>query len=166
MTSDLKSNSIFYNYHFLICFFCFILWLNVTFKHLRSYRDSGALTNVLPHRNAILQTQDMTPHPVTVYRDGADLSLYYPLMWNVTLEYTATHFDILGQTRPGNRSPTFHVHQRTLDFIMLIWWQLVGSLVEGTVITDQGPVVCESITLSARPLLLLYHFLITQTLLL
>ena len=49
--------------------------------------SSDTLTNVLPHRNAMLQTQDMTPHPVTVYRHGADLSLCYPLMWNVTLEY-------------------------------------------------------------------------------
>ena len=31
-------------------------------------------------------------------------------MWNVTLEYTATHFNVLGQTRPGNPSPTFHTH--------------------------------------------------------
>ena len=29
--------------------------------------SSGNLTNVLPHRNATPQTQDMTPHPVTVY---------------------------------------------------------------------------------------------------
>ena len=28
--------------------------------------SSGILTNVLPHRNVMLQTQDMTPHPVTV----------------------------------------------------------------------------------------------------
>ena len=35
-----------------------------------------------------------------------DLSLCYPLMWNVTLEYTATHFNVLGETRPGNPSPT------------------------------------------------------------
>ena len=48
--------------------------------------SSGTLTNVLPHRNAMPQTQDTTPHPVTVYRHGADLSLCYPLMWNVTLE--------------------------------------------------------------------------------
>ena len=44
--------------------------------------SSGTLTNVLPHRNAMPQTQDMTPHPVTVYRHGADPSLWYPLMWN------------------------------------------------------------------------------------
>ena len=40
------------------------------------------------------QTRDMTLHHVTVglYRHGADLSLCFPLMWNVTLEYTTTHF--------------------------------------------------------------------------
>ena len=75
--------------------------------------SSGTLTNVLPHRNAMPQTQDTTPHPVTVYRHGANLSLCYPLMWNVTLEYTATHFNVLGETRPWNPSPTFHTHQRT-----------------------------------------------------
>ena len=32
---------------------------------------SGTLTNVLPHRNAMPQTQDMTPHPITLYRHGA-----------------------------------------------------------------------------------------------
>ena len=60
--------------------------------------SSGVLTNVLPHRNAMPQRQDTTPRPITVYRHGADLSLCYPLMWNVTLEYTATHFNVLGET--------------------------------------------------------------------
>ena len=96
--------------------------------------SSGTLTNVLPHRNAMPQTQDTTPHPVTVYRHGADLSLCYPLMWNVTLEYTATHFNVLGETRPGNPSPTFHTYQRTLN-LMLSWWSTVGSSVESTVPT-------------------------------
>ena len=92
------------------------------------------LTNVLPHRNAMPQTQDTTPHPVTVYRHGANLSLCYPSMWNVTLEYTATHFNVLGETRPGNPSPTFHTHQRTFN-LMLSWWSTVGSSVESTVPT-------------------------------
>ena len=96
--------------------------------------SSGTLTNVLPHRNAMPQTQDTTPHPVTVYRHGANLSLCYPSMWNVTLEYTATHFNVLGETRPGNPSPTFHTHQRTLN-LMLSWWSTVGSSVESTVPT-------------------------------
>ena len=91
--------------------------------------SSGTLTNVLPHRNAMPQTQDTTPHPVTVYRHGADLSLCYPLMWNVTLEYTATHFNVLGKTRLGNPSPIFHTHQRTLN-LMLSWCSTVGSSVE------------------------------------
>ena len=117
--------------------------------------SSGTLTNVLPHRNAMPQTQDTTPHPVTVYRHGANLSLCYPSMWNVTLEYTATHFNVLGETRPGNHSPTFHTHQRTFN-LMLSWWSTVGSSVESTVPTgswtrDLGPVVCESSTLSTRP---------------
>ena len=78
--------------------------------------------------------KDMTPYPITVYRHGADLSLCYPLMWNVTLEYTATHFNVLGETWPGNPSPTFHTQQRTLNF-MLLWWLTVGSSVESTVPT-------------------------------
>ena len=76
------------------------------------------------------QTQDMTPHPVTVYRHRPDLPLCYPLMWNITLEYTTTHFNVLGQTRSGNPSPTLHTHQRTLNYMMLIWWLSVTSLVE------------------------------------
>ena len=75
-----------------------------------------------------------TRHPTTVYRHGADLSLCYPSMLNVTLEYTTTHFNVLGETRPGNPSPTFHTHQRTLN-VMLSWWSTVGSSVESTVPT-------------------------------
>ena len=66
--------------------------------------SSDTLANMLPHRNDMPQTQDTTPLPVTVYRHRADLSLCYPLMWNVTLEYTATHFNVLGKNRPGNPS--------------------------------------------------------------
>ena len=65
--------------------------------------SSGTLTNVLPHRNPMPQTQDTTLHPVTVYRHRADLCLGYPLMWKVTLEYTATHFgsDPIGKSFPS-----------------------------------------------------------------
>ena len=86
--------------------------------------SSGTLTNVLPHRNAMLQTQDMTPHPVTVYRHGADL------MWNITVEYAATHFNVFGQTRSGNLST--HTSERS-NSMMLIWWY--GSPVESIVPT-------------------------------
>ena len=58
------------------------------------------LTNMLPQWNAMSYTciQDMNPHPVTAYRHGANLSFCYPLMWNITLEYTTTHFIVMGQT--------------------------------------------------------------------
>ena len=129
-----------WQYLFCFNFVCFVclgltslwnIWGHITTVPACS---SGTLTNVLPHRNAMPQTQDTTPHPVTVYRHGADLSLCYPLMWNVTLEYTATHFNVLGETRPGNPSPTFHTYQRTLN-LMLSWWSTVGSSVESTVPT-------------------------------
>ena len=89
--------------------------------------SSNILTSVLPHRNAMLGHRACHP---TVYRHGADLSLCYPLMWNVTLEFTTTHFNVLGQTRLGNPSPTFNTHQPTLNFMMLIWWLSVRSSVE------------------------------------
>ena len=75
-------------------------------------------------------------HPTSSqYTDTrADLSLCYPLMWTDTLEYTATHFNILGETRRGNPSPTFHTQQRTLN-LMLSWWSTVGSFVESTLPT-------------------------------
>ena len=92
--------------------------------------SSDTLTNVLPHKNAMPQKKDMTPHPVTVYRHGADLSFYYPLIFNVTLEYIANHINVLGQNQSGNPSPTFHTHQRTLNFLMLVWWSSVRSSVE------------------------------------
>ena len=110
------------------------------------------------------QTQDTIPHPVTVYRHRADLSLCYPLMWNVTLEYTSTHFNILGQTLSGNPSATFHSHQRKLTLMMLVVSKRLSK--KSTIPAESwtvGPVVCESIMLSARPQLLLIS---RQTLLL
>ena len=53
--------------------------------------------------------------PQTQYTD-TDLSLYYPLVWNVTLEYTVTHFNVLGKTRPGNPSPNAQV----CDAVMVV----------------------------------------------
>ena len=111
-----------------IFWFCLFVCLGLTslwniWGHITTVSacSSNTLTNVLPHRNVMPQTQYMTPHPVIVYRHGADLSLCYPLMWNVTLEYTATHFNVLGETRPGYPSPTFHTQQQTLN-LMLLWW--------------------------------------------
>ena len=41
--------------------------------------ENGTFTNVLPQRNAMPQTQDMTPYPLTVYKYGPDM-LCYPLI--------------------------------------------------------------------------------------
>ena len=108
--------------------------------------SSGTFPNVLPHRNAMPQTQDMTSHPVTVYRHGADLSLCNPLVWNVTLEYTATYFTVLGETRPGNPSATFRTHQQ-----MVVISRKLGRKNCTNWVLNKGPLVCESITLSAHP---------------
>ena len=95
------------------------IWVHITTVPTHTC-SCGTLINVLPHRNAMPQTQDRTPHPVTVYRHRADLSLCFPLIWNVTLEYTTTHLNVLGQTRSGNPSPTFHTPQQTLIVMMLV----------------------------------------------
>ena len=122
---------------------CFVLGLT----SLLNIRDhitivpacsSGTLTNVLPHRNAMPQTQDMTPHLVTVYRHGADLLLCYPLIWNVTLEYTATHFNVLGESRPGNPSATFHKQQQMLNLMLLV---VNSRKLSRKYRTNPGPVV-------------------------
>ena len=78
--------------------------------------SSGTLTVVLPHRNAMPQTQDTTSYPITVCRHRADLLLCYPSMWNATLENTATHFNVLGKTEPKilPRPPTHTSERSTL----------------------------------------------------
>ena len=55
--------------------------------------SSGTLTKVMLHWNAMLQTQGIHPTLLqyTVYRHRADLLLRYPLMWNITLEYTTSN---------------------------------------------------------------------------
>ena len=39
---------------------------------------------------------------------------------SIGVEYTATHFYVLGNTRPGNHSPTFHTHQRTKNNAVIV----------------------------------------------
>ena len=61
---------------------------------------NGTLTNVLPHKNAADTVHDIPPRHdtlMTVYRHRADLSLCYPFMWSVTVEYTNTNFNVLGK---------------------------------------------------------------------
>ena len=47
-------------------------------------------------------------------------------MCNVTLEYTTTHSYVMGQTRPGNTSPTFHTHSQPNDADMMVVSQKLG----------------------------------------
>ena len=95
-----------------LCFLCLLMFnVALTSEVISTVPtcSSGTLTNVLPHRN----TMSQTPYPVTVYRHRANLLLYYPLMWNVTLDYTTTHFNVLGQTRSVNASLTFQTHHQS-----------------------------------------------------
>ena len=80
--------------------------------------SSCTLTNVLPHRNAMLRTQDMTPHPVTVYRHRANLSRCYPLVWNVTLECTATQLNREVKISLRQRQRERHVCVLTSSFLV------------------------------------------------
>ena len=101
----------------------------------------------------------MTPDPVTVSRCRADLSLCYPLMWNVTLEYTATHFIVLGQTRLGNPSlislvPHTPVNAQLYDTDMVVVSRKLCRKYRTNRVLNAEPVVCESITLFACPQLL------------
>ena len=91
-----------------------------------------------------------------MYRHGADLSLCYPLMWNVTLKYTVTHFNVLGETRPGNPYPHTPANAQ-LDAVMVVNSQKLNRKYRANRVLNPGPVVCESSTLSARPQLLPSH---------
>ena len=74
-----------YMYMFVVCWGLTSL-LNIC-GHIATVPtcSSGTSTNVLLHRNAKPQTQDMTPHPVTVYRHRT---------WHPTLsQYTDTEHD-------------------------------------------------------------------------
>ena len=136
MWKSSKSHPIHYHYHYYVAepecwedvanlksgpFYDLVCWgltslLNI-WGHIVTVPACSSGTNVLPHRNAMPQTQDMTPHPVTVYRHGADL-LCYPWMWNVALEYTPTHFKCLGSDLIGKFFPDLpHISEHTT-----LWW--------------------------------------------
>ena len=70
--------------NYLLCYlsiltgqFCICLFICWGRGHITTVPGfiSGCLTNVPPHRNTMPQTQDMTPHSITLYRHRADLSL-------------------------------------------------------------------------------------------
>ena len=79
---------------------------------------------------------------------------------NVMLRYTVTHFNVLGQTRSGNTSPTIHTraHQRPLN-LMLAVMVIVSRKLGRNCTVPTGSCTRDLrihyITLSARPQLLL-----------
>ena len=129
-------------------FLRFHFGLNVAFKHHIATVpacSSGILNNVLPHRNVRLQTQDMTPHPVTAYRHRADL-LYYSLMWNVTLEYTATHFNVYTTGKSFPDLPHTPTNAQLYDTDMMIVSRKLGRkyIYCTNQVLNPGPVVRET----------------------
>ena len=78
----------------------------------------GTLAYLLPHRNNIRQTQEMTPHPVTVYKHSADL-----LMWNtqlpIVMSWVRPDQEILPCLRPST-------HTSEGDAIMVVVTQRHG----------------------------------------
>ena len=124
----------------------------------------GTLTNVLPQWNVMPQTQDMSPHPVRVYRHGADLSLCYPMMWTVAREYTTTHVHVFESDptekvlpRPSTHTPA---NAQLYDAAIVIVSQKLCRKCILLALLTLRPVVCESITLTAR--LQLPHFILLQ----
>ena len=76
--------------------------------------SNGTLTNVLPNRNAIPQTQDMIPRPVTVYRHRT---------WHLTpSQYTDTGHDIPPRHSidTGQDTPPRHSIQYTFIFTRIL----------------------------------------------
>ena len=81
LSNNIIQMSIYSSFHFpCLSLFGFLSLLNI-WGHIATVPacSSGTLTNVLRNRNAMLQTQDMTPQPVTVYRHRVDLLLSYTL---------------------------------------------------------------------------------------
>ena len=64
--------------------------------------SSVSLTIMLPHWNAMLQTQHRTPILVTIYRHLANLSLQCSLIWNITPEATTIVF--MSSVRPDQET--------------------------------------------------------------
>ena len=97
-------------------------------------------------------TQDTTPHPVTIYRHGADLSLCYPRCgtsyWNTQLpifmSWVRPAWEILPDLphTPANAQ---------LDAVMVVNSRKLSRKYRTNRVLNPGPVVCESSTLSARP---------------
>ena len=108
--------------------------------------SSGTLTNVLPHRNTMPQTQGMTPDPVTVYRHGADLSLCLGnTRLPILMSWIRPNWEILPDL------PHTPANAQLNDAVMVVAIRKLGRKYPSNRVLNLGPVVCKSITLSAHP---------------
>ena len=139
---------------FLVCLGLTSLW-NI-WGHITTVPacSNGTLTNVLPHRNAMPQTQDTTPQPVTVYRHGADLSLCYPV-WCGTSHWNTQLPILMSWVRPDREilpRPSTHTPANAqLDVVMVVNSRKLSRKYRTNRVLNPGPVVCESSTICARP---------------
>ena len=89
----------------------------------------STLTNVVTgtpcHRH---RTWHSTPSQYTDTGPTCHCAIHWCRMshWNAQLPI----FIVLDKTRSGHPSPTFHTRQQTHNFMMLLWWLSVKSLVE------------------------------------
>ena len=86
----------------------------------------------------------------------SDLSLCYPLMWNVTLENTATHFNVFGKTQSWNPSLPHTSANAKLDTDMVVVSRkLVSTVLTGSSIhcTICSPIAASIIAMSRQRLL-------------
>ena len=91
---------------------------------MSQYTDTGQDT---PPRHSI-QTQGMTPPPVTVYRHRADIFLCFSFLRGHPTEDTTIHIYVLSMTRLRNNfSEFFHITIKG-STEMLLWWHKVKCL--------------------------------------
>ena len=113
-----------------VCLFGF----NVALKHLRSLLVAVVLWPKCCHTEMPCR-RHRTRHPTPSQYTDTGPTFRCAIHWYGTSHWnTQLLIFVLGETRPGNPSPTFHTHQRTLN-LMLSWWSTVGSSVESTVPT-------------------------------
>ena len=101
-----------------------LLGFNMAFKHLISRRcillaiDECAAT----HERHATDTGHDTPPGHSIHTQGRPL---VAVSIDVERRVTTTQFNVLGQTRSGNHSPTFHTYKRTLNLMILVCYECV-----------------------------------------
>ena len=107
--------------------------------------SSGSLTNVLPHRNAMLKTQDTTSHPVQYTDTGPTCRCAHTGIHSFTFKCLGKAFTDFLHTQ---------ANAQLYDAVRVVVSRQLGRMYRINQVLNPGPVVCESITLSARSRLL------------